>query len=71
MTNGTVFRLGQPKEYSNETVHNKSTVGLLLDMDKGNLSFTLDGKNLGVVSRDKRLLTGKWFSAILLQDAGD
>lgn len=40
-------------------------------MDKGNLSFTLDGKNLGVVSKDKRLLTGKWFSAILIQDVGD
>lgn len=40
-------------------------------MFNGELSFTLDGKDLGVASRDKRLQRGKYFAAILLMGIED
>ena len=40
-------------------------------MERGELSFIIDGKNCGVASRDRRLKEGKYYAAILLMSAED
>ena len=69
--NGSVFRLAQPKEYTTAKFEKNCVVGVALDMYDGELSFTLDGRNLGVASKDKRLQRGKYYAAILLLGAAD
>jgi len=53
-----LYRLTQPKDYSQEKVLDGAIVGILLNMWNGELSFTLDGVSLGIASKDKRLRTG-------------
>ena len=50
MPQGEIYRLEQSKEYTNEKVTDGAIVGVMLDMHNGTLSFTLDGKNLGIAS---------------------
>ena len=70
--NGDICRLSQRKEYvTTEVIESGCQIGVLLDMDNGELSFTLDGKNLGVASRDKRLKQGKYYAAVLLMSKKD
>jgi len=63
--------LAQPKEYTTAKFEKNCVVGVALDMYDGVLSFTLDGRNLGVASKDKRLQRGKYYAAILLLGAAD
>jgi hypothetical protein len=63
--------LSQPKEYTTAKFEKNCVVGVALDMYDGELSFTLDGRNLGVASKDKRLQRGKYYAAILLLGAAD
>ena len=69
--NCDVYRLGQRKEYAHEAIGDGSTIGIMLDMERGELSFIIDGKNCGVASRDRRLKEGKYYAAILLMSAED
>lgn len=63
--------MAQPKEYTAAKFEKNCVVGVALDMYDGELSFTLDGRNLGVASKDKRLQRGKYYAAILLLGAED
>jgi hypothetical protein len=58
--------LAQPKEYTSAKFEKNCVVGVALDMWDGALSFTLDGRNLGIASKDKRLQRGKYYAAVLL-----
>jgi hypothetical protein len=63
--------LAQPKEYTPAKFEKNCVVGVALDMYDGELSFTLDGRSLGVASRDKRLQRGTYYAAVLLLGAED
>lgn len=72
--NGDICRLGQTKDYVSiykTPISNGTRIGVLLDMWNGSLSFTIDGVNCGVASKDKRLKQGKYFPAILLMNSDD
>ena len=70
--NGDVSRLGQRKEYAHsETITSGSNIGVLLNMQDGEIQFSIDGKNCGTASKDKRLKQGKYFAAILLMSKKD
>ena len=66
-----MFRLEQRKAYTTTKIFDGSVIGVMLSMDKGQLSFTIDGKNQGIASQDKRLKMGKYFAAVLLLNAED
>mmetsp|Transcript_5756 Transcript_5756/g.9857 ORF Transcript_5756/g.9857 Transcript_5756/m.9857 type:complete len:173 (-) Transcript_5756:724-1242(-) len=40
-------------------------------MEEGEISFTVDGKNYGPASKDKRLKSGKYYAAVLLMSKKD
>ena len=69
--NGDVYRLGQRKGYTHESITNGSTIGVMLNMKDAELSFIIDGKNCGVASRDRRLRSGQYRAAVLLMSKDD
>ena len=46
-------------------------VGVMLDMWNGELKFTIDDRDCGSASKDKRLKQGKYYAAILLMTKED
>lgn len=46
------------------------TLGILLDMNNGTLSFSLDGEYMGVAFEDEELMKGPIYPAIALLHTG-
>jgi hypothetical protein len=43
----------------------------MLDMEIGQLRFTINGVDQGIASNNEKLKYGKWYAAIILQDQKD